>query len=389
MAKLLPIIPPSEGFNMYLRLRYMLAGIARCLKFFDKDLMEVTTSAPCRAVAARAVEHFFHKSRTSAIYADMTLMFQCLITIAPILQRQLNSVGFDWHAGTILTWFRVNTAAHVGRFYLGCTEHPRIPDPLQLRQNLQFLNIHDSRFADTLEMLCRAYYGRPSVTGKLANTLFDPIMLCQLGSRNTLRVGNRIFRLEKQSFPGSIDLRKDSAVILSYRVQRQEFTENIPLTKQERKQPRNRNRKTKPVLRCMLNITIDEKHISQFKAFVNTVVHSGLSLKYKIVILDRRIGAFSYSIRYARNGFEQMLSLSRWLQYRLAPLRAEAEGKARKKPDPLYDLLRRLPDILLNKFMMNGDYRRYYRRPNYFYDPTEHDELTFIRFLSPYREGGE
>lgn len=389
MAKLLPIIPAGDGFNMYLRLRYLLAGIARCLKFFDKDLMEVATSAPCRAVAARSVEHFFHKSRQSAIYADMTLMFQCLITIALILQRQLNSMGFDWHAGTILTWFRVNTAAHVGRFYLGSTEHPRVPDPLALRQNLQFLNIHDSRFVETMEMLCRAYYGRPSTTGKLANALFDPVMLCQHGDRSTLRVSNRIYRLEKQPFPSCIDLRKESTVILSYRVQRQEFTENIPLTKQERQQQRNRNRKTKPVLRCKLDITIDEKHISQFKAFVKTVIHSGLSLKYKIVVLDRRVGAFSYSIRYARNGFDQVLSLSRWLRYRLAPLCVEAEGKAKKRPDPLYDLLTRLPDIMLNKFMMGSDYKRYYRRQNFFYDPNEHDELTLIRFLSPYREGGE
>lgn len=389
MAKLLPIIPPGDGFNMFLRLRFLLAGIARCLCFYDKELQEVANSAPCRAVAARATEHFFHNSRMTAIYADMVILFQSLITIAPILQRQLNSTGFDWHGGTVLTWFRVNTAAHVGRFYLGCTEHPRNPDPLQLRQNLQFLNIYDSRFADTLEMLCRAYYGRPSVTGKLANALLDPIMFCQHGTRNTLRVGNRIYRLEKQPFPGSIDLRQDSAIVLNYRIQRQEFSENIPLTRQERKQPRNRNRKTKPVLRCMLDITIDEQHIQQFKAFVKSVVNSGLSLKFKVAVLDRRVGAFVYAVRYARNGFEQVLSLSRWLRYRLAPLCAEAEGKARKKPDHLYDLVHRLPDILLNKFMMGSDHKRYYRRPNFFYDPLTHDELTFVRFLSPYREGGE
>jgi len=139
----------------------------------------------------------------------------------------------------------------------------------------------------------------------------------------------------------------------------------------------------------MLEITVDERHISKFKQSVKTFIHGNFPLKYKITELDRLVGSFVYSVRYARNGFEQVLSLSRWLGYRLAPLCAEAEVKARIKPDYLYDLVPRLPDIMLNKFLMSGDYRRYYRRPNFFYDPHEHDELTLVRFMSPFREGGE
>jgi len=195
MAKLLPTLPPGDGFNMFLRLRYLLAGIARCLVFYDRDLHEVAQSAPCRAFAYRAAEHFFHKSRLAAIYGDMVLLFQCLITIAPILQRQRNSMGFDWHAGNVLTWFRVNTASNVGRYYFSSEEHARVPDPLLLRKNLQHLKICDNKFNDTLEMLFRAYFGRKSVSGKLANTLFDPIMFSQLGDKYCLRVGNKLFRL--------------------------------------------------------------------------------------------------------------------------------------------------------------------------------------------------
>lgn len=371
---------------MFLRLRYLLAGIARCLRFFDKDLQEVATSAPCRDFAARATEHYFHQSRQSAIYADMVIMFQALVTVAPILQRKQNSMTFDWHAGTVLTWFRVNTAANVGRYFFGCDEHARIPDPLLLRKNLQQLNIYDSRFTETLEMLFRAYYGRTSVTGMLANSLFDAIMLCQLGDRNTLRVGNKLFRLEKQSFPGAIDLRKGSAVVLAYRIHRKEWVEKIPLPGHEKESGKNRRPKTKTVTRGMLEITIDEQHISEFKQFVKTVLKSGLSLKYKITVLDRRVGAFVDSVRYARSGFEQIVSLSRWLRYRLAPLCRQADEKAKKRPDTLFDTLHRLPDILVNKHMMRSDHKRYYRRPNFFYDPHEHDELNLLQFFSPYRE---
>lgn len=388
MAKLLPIIPPGDGFNMYLRLRYLLAGIARCLSFYDKELIEVMQSAPCRAFAARCTEHFFHASRAEAIYADMTLMFQCLITIAPILQQQQNSMGFDWHHGHVLTWLRVNTAAHVGRHYLSIEEHPRSHDSLTLRENLNILNIHDSRFIDILEMLYRAYYGRNSVSGKLANTLFDPIMLSHLGDRETLRVVNRLFRLEKRAFHGCIDLRKESAVVLAYRIRRIETEEKVPSSRKGVRSS-SKSPKVETVTHRMLEITVDERHIIKFKQSVKTFIHGDFPLKYKISEIDRLVGAFVYSVRYARNGFEQVLSLSRWLGYRLASLCAESEVKTRIKPDYLYDVVHRLPDIMLNKFLMNGDHRRYYRRPNFFYDPREHNELTLVRFLSPYREGGE
>lgn len=389
MAKLLPIIPPGNGFNMFLRLRYLLAGIARCLCYYEKELQEVANSAPCRAVAARTTEHFFHNSRVSAIYADMVILFQYLITIAPILQRHQNSMGYDWHAGNVLTWFRVNTAVNVGRVFFSCEEHARVPDPQQLRMNLNHLKIHDQRFCETLEMLLRAYYGRKSVTGMLANTLFDPIMLCQLGDKNSLRVGNKLFRLEKRPFEGCIDLRKNSAVVLAYRIHRQERLEKIPLPGHVHESGKNRRPKTKTVMRGMLEITIDEQHVSEFKQFTKTVLKSGLSIKYKVSVVDRRVGSFVASVRHARNGFEQIVSLSRWLRYRLEPLCRQANEKAKKRPDPLYELVPRLPDIMINKFLILSDYKRYFRRQNFFYDPHEHDELTFIRFFSPYREGGE
>lgn len=390
MAKLLPIIPPGDGFNLYNRLRYLLAGIARCLTFYDKELLEAVNSASCRAFAARATEHYFHKSRFAAIYGDMMLMFQCLTVMAPILQRQLNSMGFDWHAGTILTWFRVNTAHSVRKYFYGCDEHPRVPDPLLLRSNLHHLGIYDQKFCELLEMIYRAYYGRRTVSGKLANVLFDPIMFCKLGDIKTLRVGNRIFRLEKKPFPGSIDLRSAQAVVFGYRIQRIEWEERVPLAKGELPKTRKKDAvKTKMVTRGMLEITIAEEHFSTFKNHVKTVLHSGLSLKYKIVILDRHVGAFVMSIRHARNSFEQIVELKRWLHHRLEPLRIEADKKARVKPDPLYDVLHRLSDIMVNKYLMLSNYQRYFRRPNFFYDPLEHDELTLLRFFSPYREGGE
>ena len=389
MAKLLPIIPPGDGINMYLRLRYLLAQIARCLFFFDKELLEAAHSTPCRAFAHRLAEHYFHKSRLMGIYADMLLMFQCLIVMAPIIQRKQNGMGFDWHGGNVLTWFRVNTSRNIGRYYFACEEHPRVPDSLLLRKNLHSMFIRDGKFADLLEMLFRAYYGRQSVSGRLAGVLFDPIMLWHLGDNNSLRVGNRLYRLEKQPFPGCKDLRTDSAVVLGgYRIQHREWQERVPLAKGELPKRSKKNAvKTKIVTRGMLNIAIDEEHVSTFKSRVKRVLHSGLSLKYKIVILDRHVGAFVMSVRYARSGFEQIVELKRWLHHRLEPLRIEADKKARKRPDPLYDVLHRLPDIMVTKFTMMSDYKRYYRRPNFLFDPHEHDELTLLRFFSPYREG--
>lgn len=369
MAKLLPLNTSIEQNAAFSRLRQQLAFIARCLVFYPGELAKTMQSKPCEIIAQRMAEHYFHRSRLLSIYQDMVLMFQALMTLAPVLQRQRNSMGFDWTKANVLTWFRENTAANRGRCYFGCFEASRVSDPVLLRDNLKHLKIMDTKFNETLEYLFRCYYGRDSVTGKLASTLFDPIMLCQLGDENSLRVGNKIFRLEKRGFPGCIDLRKEPATVLAYLIRRKEWQE-------------------KGRTRGCLEITISEERLSVFKQRARRIIRSGMSAKLRVLVLKRLIDSFVKSVRYARNGFEQVVELSHWLSNNLKPLYGAVDVVQKKKKQPDMDLEQvfRFPQFLVNAFLHAQDTSRYPRRPNFFYDPHKHDESTFLRFFSPYRE---
>jgi hypothetical protein len=388
MAKLLPLIPAIVANCAYSRLRYLLAGIARCLRFMEKELVEVMNGTPCVTMAHRAAEKYFYLSRTSAVYGDMVIMFQALFTVAPVLQRLKGSMGFDWHHGHVLTWFRTNTAMNIGRWYFGCQELSRVPDPVVLRENLHHLRIYDGKFADTLEMLMRCYYGRNSVTGKLAACLFDPIMFCRLGDHHTLRVGNKLYRLERQGFPGCVDLRTESAIVLGYSLRRKDWLERFPLSEKlnAQKGKAKRRQQVRVIRRGMLEIAISGELIDAFKAKAVAIINCSASIEYRIHELDSLMVSFLASVRYARTGFDQVLHLSRWLANNMKPLHAAVDRRKkfnRRKPPVQVPPFHK---ILLSRFQSNLDTRRYYPRPNFFYDPQEHPEELFLQFFSPYRE---
>lgn len=369
MAKILPSVSSIEGNAAFMRLRLLLAFVAKCLVFYPGELFKVMQSRQCEIIAHRLVEHYFHRSRLLAIYQDMVLMYQALLTMAPILQRQKYSMGIDWTRANVLTWFRENTAANRAKCYFGCFEAPRVTDPLLLRANLEYLGIKDSKFIEVLEPLFRCYYGRSSVTGKLANCLFDPILLCRMVEADMLRVGNRIYRLSRRGFPGCIDLRRQSATVMMYQIRRVEKRE-------------------KGRTSGYLEITISDEYLKAFRKRARRIIRSGMSAKLRVLVLKRQIIGFVSSVRYARHGYDQVLELSRWLARRLKPLYGAVDEvlKKRKSPDPDLEQVYHLPKVLLNTFLVVQDGRRYHRRPNFFYDPKAHAEQLFVKFFNPYRE---
>lgn len=369
MAKILPSVSNIEANAAYMRLRLLLAFVAKCLVFYPGELFKVMSSRQCEIIAHRLVEQYFHRSRLLAIYQDMVLMYQALLTMAPILQRLKYSMGIDWTRANVLTWFRENTAANRAKCYFGCFEAPRVTDPLVFRANLDFLGVRDSKFIETVEPLFRCYYGRSSVTGKLASCLFDPIMLCRMVEADTLRVGNRIYRLSRLGFPDCIDLRQQSATVMMYQIRRVEKLETGRTT-------------------GYLEITISAELLKAFRKRARRIIRSGMSPKLRVLVLKRQITGFVSSVRYARHGYEQVLELSRWLSRRLKPLYGAVDEvqKKRKTPDPDLEQVFHFPQVLLNTFLMVQDNRRYHRRPNFFYDPKKHPEELFIKFFSPYRE---
>jgi hypothetical protein len=276
---------------------------------------------------------------------------------------------------------------NIGRWHFGCQELPRVPDPVVLRENLHHLRIFDSRFTDILEMLMRCYYGRNTVSGQLANCLFDPLMFCRLGDRHTLRVGNKLFRLEKQAFPGSIDLRTNSAEVLGYSIRRVEKLERFPLPgKRTGQKGKKKRQQVRVVRRGMLEIAVSSELINSFKSKAVAIINCSASVEYRIHELDGLMVSFLSSVRYARTGFEQVLHLSRWLANNLKPLHTAVDRRKkfnRRKP-PVQ--VPPFPKILLSRFQNNLDTHRHYPRPNFFYDPHEHPEELFLQFVSPYRE---
>lgn len=355
MPKFIPLVTnPIEENASYLRVRHEEAKIAKRQRHLDGELFKPMNSTSFHILAQRMTEHFFHNSRKLAIFDDMVLMNKALLVLAPIMQSLPNSMHFDMHQGHVLTWVKVGTNRRTGQKYF----FQKVPlatdlDHLHLVENLHLLKVHDERFISVLLDLFRNYYGRRTVTGKLAGTLFDPVMFCRCTEEDSIRVGNVIYRLKKRPFDGCVDLREASGTVLSYSVTKHEGLEQ-----------------------GYLEIRIDQAPVKTFKKRVSRIMASeALPPGFKMLLIERQMNRFIGKARYARSGFEQVVELSRWLRDKITPLKPEVEeaGYFHK--------------IFVNRFMIGLDIKRYpYKRPNFFYDPHHHDILTFIRFFSPFRE---
>ncbi|WP_041973827.1 hypothetical protein [Geobacter sp. OR-1] len=260
----------------------------------------------------------------------------------------------DWHRGHVLGWFRTNCAGPPQRVFAAVREVSREFDKERLTANLAALGVSDGGLLEMLLDHFRRSYGEVTARGRLANTLFDPIMLHDQREGFELRVANRFYRIEKTPFPGCVDLRN-----LKFRV-------GGHLIKVS---PDNNGRKG-----SHLEITMTDDVTASFIQRVKMIVSGNSNPEHKLFQLRGEIHDFCERARFARSAGPEVMELKRWLATKVRGLAGNNLG------------FKRLPDELIYQWHQHLDSRLHLPHPNFFYDPKTVTEEVYMTFFSPYRE---
>lgn len=348
------IVSTSDSLQQkaaYHLVRRAQAGIAGYRHFEDGDLAKYMERTAFHDMAAKLADHYFHRSRGLAIYNQVQDIFIAHLIVAPIIQRLPLSYKYDWHRGHLLSWFRCKANGRVRQFHFGsrCIERSYLPDSAQ--HALDQVGIHDAVFVESLLDLYRRHAGGVTLKDKLANQLFDPALLAVLKNGNELRFGNRLFRLERNPFEGSIDLRYCWAKVLEFSIHSEEHNGGRHL-----------------------KIILSDGMTAGFREQIKRILDLSSAPDYKLNLIMDRIRDFLELARWARSAEPQIKELRRWLN-----------DKVRTLSGTLPEA-RNLGNLMLNLWYQRAEHRLFVKSPSFFFDPKEIDEKTFLVFFSPYRE---
>lgn len=327
------------------------AVIASYLHFGGGDLFKYLDRNPFQIMATRLADHYFHRSKELVIYTQVVEMYHTLLILAPILQRLPLSCRFDWHRGHVLGHFRQNASGRIGRFHIASREVLRAYQPDLLAANLEAIGIHDAGMVEVVLNLYRRHAGGKALKDLLAHQLFDPILMSSQKEGYELRYGNRLLRLEKTAFDGSVDLRKQDFTVLDFCIRSVDHRGGRHL-----------------------EITISEECLSGFRQRIKSVIESPAPPEYKLTIIENRLRDFVERTRPARSALPQIQELKIWLANKLRGLAGTSRAATL------------LPNLLLNQWLQRVDSDLYLKNPTFFLDPSIIDEKTYLTFFSPYRE---
>lgn len=324
--------------------------IASYRHFGHGDLSRYLESDAFEIMATRLTGHYFHRSKELGIYNQAKDLYVAVLIMAPILQRLPLSAKFDWHQGHVTSFVRRLISKNVNRCHFRSREIPRRYVPDLLIENLEGLGIHDTAMIDVLQDLHRCHAGGTTLRHLLAHQIFDPLFLLNVREGHELRFGNKLFRLERDSFEGSIDLRSKRATLLNFVISVREDGQRH------------------------LEIIISPQVLGAFQERIGQLLNSCLDPKAKIRLIQAAIHDLTESTRPARTARDQIKEVKIWLANKLRPLSATApEAKT-------------LPDILMNQWLLRVDSKCYFKKPTFFFDREAVDETLYRSFFSPYRE---
>lgn len=312
------------------------AAIAGYLHFGAGDLVKYLDREAFNVLVARLVALYFHRSVDLAIFTQVRELYHALLILAPILQRLPLSCKFDWHRGHHLGFMRRNASGKSGRFHVATREVQRCYQPDLLAANLEQIGIHD---------------GGMALKDLLAHQLFDPILMASQKQGFELRYGNRLLRMERNAFDGSVDLRCQSITVLDFEIQ------SIL---------HNGGRH--------LDIGIAAECIVGLKRQIDEVLALAAPPEFKLIRIENLLRDFVERTRAARSALPQIKELKAWLARRLRGL-----AGTRKEATAL-------PNLLVNLWLQRADSHLYLKKPTFFLDYAAIDEKTYLQFFSPYRE---
>lgn len=343
-----PMIVENTEYHLVRRAQASIAGYRH---FDDGHLVKYLERDSFQSLANSLVEKFFHCSKNLALSDEARDLYLAHLVMAPVLQRLPLTVKYDWHRGHVMSFFRINAGNRIKRFHFLKREILRSYQPELLITNLDLLGVHDSGMVEVLQSHYRRHAGGTTLKNLLAHQLFDPILMMNLKQGYELRHGNRFYRLEKNHFEGSVDLRSESATISDFQIKSIEHASG-----------------------CYLEILISTECLNRFREKVASVITAPASPDYKMMQLEDCIRDFIEKVRPARSAQPQIMDLKQWLANKLRRLAAT-------KPE-----IKILPNILVNYWLQRSDYRLHIKAPTFFLDPSAHSKRIYVNFFSPYRE---
>lgn len=332
----------------------MQGRLARVRSFPDGELLEKFQSASVRTYADRLATKYFPRCKSEgwAVFDDVRQLYGLYLVLAPVLQREREAFRCDWHRGHLLTWVRRQANSRVAHWWLGISDLPRSIDEDRLRRNLDVLGIHDHRFYDdVVRDLFLAHYGAGDIArSRLAAQIFDGIIF-SVDRPAGLRLGNKFVRLEREQFPGAVDIRDGYAQLWDYQV-----------------------RHVRVGRTGKIDILISNDRIETFRAAVHATLRARTTPAYRIILLERVIRDFVEHAKYAKSALPQILDLTRWIRQKIKRL-SGAESRARALPEMLHSL-----------FETKSCDRSFSNKPNFFWDPSRVPEHVYVTFFNPHRE---
>lgn len=335
----------------YYMVRRGQATIANYQQFNKGNLSKYMERDAFLVVAERLAHKYFHKSVGLALHDNVVELYQALLVLAPILQRLPLSYKIDWHRGHLLGFVRTSTCTRKGRFHAASREVERQHQPDKLAASLEALGIHDADFVAVLQDLYRRHCGGTTLQHHLAHQLFDPVLMHSDKQGFELRYGNKFLRFEKEPFEGSVDLRHQPLDVLDFSIKSEQHHGGRHL-----------------------EIHISESCLSAFRLSVKRILESKAPPEYKLAAIETKVHDFVERTKSARSALQQVKELKIWLANKLRGLSGTA---------PKTGLL---PHRLLILWSQRVDGDLYLKRPNFFLDPKDTDENTYLKFFSPYRE---
>jgi hypothetical protein len=344
----------AENAAYYLMRRGQ-AKIASRQHFSSGELLEFRDRSAFATLAGYCCGKYFPHCENLEIGKLVHDLYIDVQVMAPLLQRLPYSMKFDWRRGHVLTWFRVNCNDHIKRFYYSATTFPRTFAPDILTANLNQLGIHCPTYTGMLVEQYKQHYGGGYVRNLLAHCLFDPIVLLNEQEGFTLRVANTIHRLEKEPFPGCVDLsRKQAKINGDYQI---------------------RFRRKKKETGGYLVIELTHDAIGRFKDTISTILASNATPEHKYFAVNDRMRNFLECAQWARSAWEQVKDLRYWLVENIKPLYGCLQkAPYRNEHDFASDYVERRKDGL------------FLTAPSFFWNPAKVELSTFLQYMSPYRE---
>lgn len=325
--------------------------IASYRNFQAGDLAQYLERDTFNQMADRLSSHYFLRSKGLLIFEQVKELYLSLLVLAPVLQRLPLSYKFDWHRGHLLSFLRIQSGGRIGRHHVAVRHVERIYAPDQLATNMAELGIHDAVMTAVVRDIYRRHACGKTLKDKLANQLFDPMLMIKERYGFEFRFANQLIRMEKEPFAGSTDLRRDRLTLLDFEV----------------KSVVHRGRRA-------LEILVSDDYVRQFRTQVDSILNSRSDPEYKLLVVDNIMRDFIERTRSARSGLNQMQELKVWLTNSLRRLSATLPAA------------KELPNRFINLWLQRVDSRLHLKKPNFFLDPYDVPENTYRTFFSPFRE---